>query len=141
MALQEKYQQLTEEAKQANVTDLSIQEQEGVLYISGIAPTAAIKDGLWDTYNKLDPDFASGDVVLDIKVSGMVAGNKARVTTTSSNLNIRKGPGTDQPVVGKAAHDEVVTLLSKTSDQWWLIKTNDAKEGYAFAEYLTPLTK
>ena len=67
-----------------------------------------------------------------------MAGQKAKVTTDQSNLNIRKGPGTDQPIVGKAAHNEMVTLLSKTNDQWYLIKTDAGEEGYAYAQYLTP---
>ena len=71
-------------------------------------------------------------------LSRLVAGSKVKVTTEKSNLNIRKGPGTDQPIVGKAAHHEVVTLVSRTNDQWWLVRTNDGEEGYAFAEYLTP---
>jgi uncharacterized protein YgiM (DUF1202 family) len=75
---------------------------------------------------------------MNINVSTMVAGSKALVTTKESNLNIRKGPGTDQPIVGKAAHNEVVTLVSKTNDQWWLVRTNKGEEGYASAQYLSP---
>ena len=47
------------------------------------------------------------------------------------------GPGTDQPIVGKAAHHEIVTLVSKTNDQWWLVRTDDGEEGYAYAQYLS----
>ena len=65
-------------------------------------------------------------------------GTKAKVTTESTNLNIRKGPGTDQPIAGKATHNEIVTLQSKTNDQWWLIKTDAGIEGYAYTQYLTP---
>jgi len=46
--------------------------------------------------------------------------------------------GEDQPVVGKAAHHEVVTLVSKTNDQWWLVRTDAGEEGYASAQYLSP---
>ena len=67
----------------------------------------------------------------------MAPGAKATVTTDSSNLNIRKGPGTDQPLAGKAAHGSTVTLVSKTNDQWWLIRTDNGEEGYAYAQYLT----
>jgi uncharacterized protein YgiM (DUF1202 family) len=66
------------------------------------------------------------------------AGTKAKVITDSSDLSIRKGPGTDQPIIGKAAHYEIVTLQSKTNDQWWLIKTDAGFEGYAYAQYLSP---
>ena len=56
--------------------------------------------------------------------------------TEKSNLNIRKGPGTDQPVVGKAAHHEIVTVVNQTNDQWSLIKTDKGVEGYAYSRYL-----
>ena len=60
------------------------------------------------------------------------------MVTKESNLNIRKGPGTDQPIVGKAAHNEIVTVLNQTNQQWWLIKTDGGAEGYAYSQYLTP---
>ena len=138
MALAEKYKELTEAAVASGVTSLQVREQEGVLYIDGEAPTGAVKDSLWSVYDKIDPNFMSGDVVMNINVSAMAPGAKAKVTTERSNLNIRKGPGTDQPVVGKAAHHEMVTLVSQTSELWWLIRTNDGEEGYAYAQYLTP---
>ena len=138
MALQDKYKELVDAAKAANVSDLQAREQDNVLYIDGVAPTGAVKDKLWDIYGKIDPDFRAGDVVMNINVATAVAGGKAKVTTNTSNLNIRKGPGTDQPVVGKAAHNEIVTLVSKTNDQWWLVRTDKGAEGYAFAQYLAP---
>lgn len=138
MALQDKYKELTDAATAAGVTDLQVREQDGVLYIDGVAPNGAVKDQLWDIYGKIDPDFLSGDVVMNVNVTDAAPGTKAKVTTERSNLNIRKGPGTDQPIVGKAAHHEIITLVSKTNDQWWLVRTNDGEEGYAYAQYLTP---
>lgn len=137
MALQEKYKQLTDAATAEGISNLQIREQDNVLHIDGEAPSGAAKDKLWNIYNTLDPDFRAGDLVMNINVAAG-AGTKAKVTTDSSNLNIRKGPGTDQPIVGKAAHNSTVTLLSKTNDQWWLIKTDKGEEGYAYAEYLSP---
>ena len=136
-ALQDKYKQLIDAANAAGISNLQVSEQGNVLHISGDAPTGAAKDQLWEIYGKIDPDYRAGDLILDIDVAAS-AGTKAKVTTDSSNLNIRKGPGTDQPVVGKAAHNSIVTLLSKTNDQWWLVKTDKGEEGYAYAEYLTP---
>lgn len=137
MALQDKYRELTNAATASGVTGLQVREQDGVLYVDGEAPDGKTKDALWEIYNKLDPDFRAGDLVMNINVSKMVAGAKAKVITEKSNLNIRKGPGTDQPIVGKAAHHEMVTLVSKTNDQWWLIRTDDGEEGYAYARYLS----
>jgi len=138
MALQDKYQELLNTAKTVGIANLQVREQDNVLYIDGEAPNGTAKDSLWNTYGKLDPDFRSGDVVMNINVSSMAPGGKAKVTTDQSNLNIRKGPGTDQPIVGKAAHHEIVTLVSKTNDQWWLIRTDAGEEGYAYAQYLSP---
>ncbi len=137
MALQEKYKQLTDAATASGVGNLQVREQDNVLYIDGDAPSGAVKDSLWNIYNTIDPDFRAGDLVMNINVTGIIEGSKLKVATQSSNLNIRKGPGTDQPIVGKAAHDEIVTLVSKSSDQWWLIRTDAGEEGYSYAQYLT----
>ena len=40
-----------------------------MLYIDGEAKSAADKDKLWDTYNKIDPDYRSADVVMNIEVA------------------------------------------------------------------------
>ena len=138
MTLQDKYKQLTNAALAAGVTDLQIREQDNVLYIDGTAPSGAVKDQLWNVYNTIDPDFRGGDLVLNINVGGAIDVGKLKVITEKSNLNIRKGPGTDQPLVGKAAHNEIVTLISKSSDLWWLIRTDAGEEGYAYAQYLSP---
>lgn len=135
MALQSKYQQLITAAQQAGVTGLQVKEQNNVLYIDGTAPNGAVKDQLWNIYNQIDPDYRSGDLVLNIN-SNVSSGTQAKVVTESSNLNMRKGPGTDQPIIGKAAHGETVTVISKANDQWWLVRTKDGEEGYAYAQYL-----
>jgi len=135
MALQEKYKQLIDAAKTSGVSNLQVREQNNVLYVDGETSNGQVKDNLWSIYNKIDPDFRAGDLVMNVKVS-TASGSKAKVITKTSNLNIRKGPGTDQPIVGKAAHDEVVTVLSKSNDQWSLIKTDEGEEGYVYSQYL-----
>ena len=138
MALTDKYKQLTDAATAAGISDLNVREQDGILYIDGTAPSGAVKDQLWNTYGSIDPNFTAGDLILNITVSTNADVTKVKVTTDSSNLNIRKGPGTDQPIVGKAAHDEIITLISKTNNQWWLVRTENNEEGYAYAQYLSP---
>lgn len=140
MALQDKYKELIDTATTAGVNGLNVREQDGVLYIDG-ETSGAVKQQLWDTYERLDPNYASGDLVMNINsVAGIPEGAKLKVTTNSSNLNIRKGPSTNDDIIGKAARHEVVTLVSKANDQWWLIKTDDGEEGYSFTQYLTPLS-
>jgi hypothetical protein len=139
MILNEKYKELTDAATAAGVQNLNIQEQDGVLYVNGDA-TGAVKQQLWDIYEKIDPDFVSGDLVLNINsVAGIAEGAKLKVTTNRTNLNIRKGPGTDHDIIGKAARHEIVTLVKKENDQWWVIKTDDGEEGYCYTQYLTPV--
>lgn len=139
MGLLDKYKTLLDTAKASGIPDLQYAEQEGVLQIRGTAPNADTKNKLWDVYNQIDPNFLSGDVVMNIDVSSAVEGSRVRVATQESNLNIRKGPGTDQPIVGKAAKGEVIILISRANDQWWLVRTKDGEEGYCYAQYLEPV--
>lgn len=137
MALEEKYAELINAATAASVAELAVREQDNVLYIDGVAPTGAVKDELWATYERLDPEFRSADVVMNINVSPAEPGTQFKVTTESSNLNIRKGPGTDQQIIGKAAHHSIVSLLSRHSDDWSLIRSEEGVEGYCSTKYLT----
>ena len=109
------------------------------MHITGEAPTAAVKDNLWSIYGKLDPNYLSGDVVMNITAATATEGARLKVVTDSSNLNIRKGPGTEEELVGKAPHDGIVTLIRKYDDQWWIVKTENGVEGYAYAQYLRPV--
>ncbi len=136
MALADKYKALTDAAGNAGVKDLAVREADGILYIDGTVADGATKDSLWEIYNEIDPNFATGDLVLNINVSIDAAVTHAKVVTESGNLNIRKGPGTDQPIVGKAAHGEVITLVNRSNDLWWLVRTNKGEEGYCYAQYL-----
>ncbi|MEO7444681.1 MAG: SH3 domain-containing protein [Ferruginibacter sp.] len=136
MSVQDKYRSLTDQAKQLEINNLSVREQDNVLYIDGTAPNGAAKDALWQTYEGIDPNFAGGDLVMNVKVADNAGTTEAKVITESSNLNIRKGPGTDQEVVGKASHGETVNVVSKSNDQWWLVRTKDGEEGYCYARYL-----
>lgn len=140
MALQDKYKSLTDAAVSANVSNLQVREQDGILYLDGTAPSGAVKDQLWDIYNTIDPNYATGDLVLNVNVAIDVTVTQVKVVTESSNLNIRKGPGTDQPIVGKAAHNEIITLVNRSNEQWWLVRTNDGEEGYCYAQYLSPVS-
>ncbi|MDR1860234.1 MAG: LysM peptidoglycan-binding domain-containing protein [Bacteroidales bacterium] len=67
MSLKDKYSELIAEAQAAKVSDLSITESDGVLYVNG-ATSALVKDRLWKIYDKIDPDMRSADLVLDISV-------------------------------------------------------------------------
>lgn len=139
MSLQSKYAPLIQEAQSMNANNLHVREQDNVLYIDGEVASGEMKDRLWNVYDSLDPNFRSADVVMNITVSPNAPFNQMKVTTQSSNLNVRKGPGTDQPIVGKAPHDSVVTYLSRYNDDWYLIRTAEGVEGYCSTAYLTAI--
>ena len=137
MALQDKYAELLQTASTLGVANLASTEQTGVLHVSGTAKSTADYDALWALYAKIDPNMASGDLMMNIDIKAD-AGAQLKVTTDSSNLNIRSTPSTEGDIIGKAAHDEIVTLVEKTDDSWWKIRTKDGEEGYAYAQYLSP---
>jgi uncharacterized protein YgiM (DUF1202 family) len=137
MALQEKYAALVAKANELGVGGLSVAEVDGVLHVAGTTKSTADYDTLWAVYNQIDPAM-SGDLVMNLDIKAD-AGAQLEVTTENSNLNIRATPSTDGEVVGKAGHGEVVTLVEKTDDSWWKVRTKDGEEGYAYAQYLSPL--
>lgn len=70
MVLSQKYQELINTAKSSGTANLQVREQNNVLYIDGEVTSEATKQKLWDLYNKIDPDYRSGDLVMNLKVAG-----------------------------------------------------------------------
>lgn len=66
MSLQEKYQSLIDLANQSGISGLNVTEGDGFIKIEGSAPSAAVKQQLWDEYNRIDPEYRSGDMVLEV---------------------------------------------------------------------------
>lgn len=64
--LMEKYQSLIDMANQLGISGFNVVESDGVLKVDGVAGTAEAKQQLWDEYARLDPDYRSGDVVMNI---------------------------------------------------------------------------
>jgi nucleoid-associated protein YgaU len=69
MSLLDKYRELTDLAANLGLADLQVREQDNVLYVDGTAKSADDKEKLWDAYGKIDPDFRSADVVMNIAVT------------------------------------------------------------------------
>lgn len=136
MSLQDKYASVVSAAQSAGLSDLSVQEQDGVLYITGKASNSASKDSVWNALGAIDSSYTATDINIDVQVSGLATGTSLTVETDESNLNIRQEPSTEASIVGKAAKGEVVTLVEQSSDDWWKIKTKDGEEGYAYSRYL-----
>lgn len=136
MSLQDKYAGVVSAAQGAGLSDLNIQEQDGILYITGGASNSAAKDAIWNALGAVDPNYTATDINIDVQVSGLAVGAALTVATDESNLNIRQEPSTDASILGKAAKGSTVTLIEQSSDDWWKVKTADGVEGYAYARYL-----
>jgi len=90
MSLQEKYQGILELANQ-NGTTYNLSEADGVLHIDGNAPSEEAKQQLWDKYNEIDPDYKSGDMMLNITVgAGAAAGGGGHTYTVEAGDNLSK---------------------------------------------------
>jgi nucleoid-associated protein YgaU len=68
--LQQKYQDLVRTAQSSGTANLQVREQNNVLYIDGQVPSENIKQQLWDMYGRIDPDYRSGDLVMNLTVAG-----------------------------------------------------------------------
>ena len=86
MALQDKYRELVTTAQSAGVSNLQVREQDRVLYIDGVASSEEIKKRLWDIYGKIDPDYRSADLVMNIKVIQGTGGTKEYEVVSGDNL-------------------------------------------------------
>ena len=105
--LRDKYQSLITMAEGSGVADLNIQEQDDVLHIHGTAPSEAVKQQLWDEYNRLDPDMRSGDVVLNLDVA---AGSETIYTVVSGDSLSKiatKYPGVTWQQIFEANRDQI----------------------------------
>lgn len=108
MTLQEKYASLLDQAKSNGVTELQVTEENGVLHVNGTAPTNAVKDQLWSTYEKLDPDMRANDLVLNISVTGGGAEQEYEVKPGDSLSKIAKNyPGLTWQKIYEANKDQI----------------------------------
>jgi uncharacterized protein YgiM (DUF1202 family) len=120
-----------------NIPNLGCSMEKGVLTVTGTVPDgptaeaaiAALKKapGVIEIKNYLEvEDLTSRRIMM-------------RVATKTSNLNIRKGPGTQYDIIGKAAHDSQVQLIKKMYNGWYYIKSADGTEGFCSTDYLAQI--
>ena len=105
--LRDKYQSLIAMAEGNGVADLNIQEHDNVLHIAGTAPSEAVKQQLWDEYNRLDPDMRSGDVVMNLEVA---AGSEVFYTVVAGDSLSKiatKYPGVTWQKIFEANRDQI----------------------------------
>ena len=89
MSVQEKYQSLLELAN-SNGTTYELSEGNGVLHINGTAPSDEAKQQLWAEYERLDPDFQSSDLILNITTGSDQGSAGSRTYTVASGDSLSK---------------------------------------------------
>ncbi|MGG2466565.1 SH3 domain-containing protein [Paraclostridium bifermentans] len=68
---------------------------------------------------------------------GWVSGDytaKEKATVTATELNVRKGPSTENDKIGSLANGTVVEVLEHEND-WYKVKLDDNKEGWICGDY------
>ena len=68
MGLKEKYKAVIDIANDGAATELKVEEKNNVLYITG-KTSEAVKQKMWDTYEKIDPDMRAGDLMLNVEAT------------------------------------------------------------------------
>jgi nucleoid-associated protein YgaU len=105
--LQDKYSTLIDLAGSLGLEGFNVNEGDGVLHIEGTAASAAEKQQLWDEYARLDPDFRSGDLVLNI-----TSPESSTTTYTVQSGDTLSKIGSNYGVSWKAIFDANTDVLS-----------------------------
>jgi nucleoid-associated protein YgaU len=106
MSLQDKYKELTDLASSLGISNLQVREQDNVLYIDGTAKSAADKEKVWEAYGKIDPDYRSADVVMNIAVAEG-ATTEYTVASGDSLSKIGKAHGVSWQAIYEANKDVI----------------------------------
>jgi nucleoid-associated protein YgaU len=103
MSVQEKYASLLELANSTG-TSYELAEGDGVLHITGTAPSEDVKAQLWAEYERLDPEYRSGDLILNISTGSGDAGGGLNMYTVESGDSLSK-IGAKYGISWKAIYD------------------------------------
>ncbi len=87
MALTEKYQPLIDLANQLGISGLNVTEGDGFLKMEGAAASAEAKQQLWDEYNRIDPEYRSGDMVLNVTAPEAASSDTSYTVQSGDSLS------------------------------------------------------
>src|SRR5436190_10069052 len=107
MALQQKYQELIGAAQSAGVANLQVREQDNVLYIDGQVPSQAVQKQLFDIYNKIDPDYRAGDLILNLTVAPQAKEEEYEVVKGDNLSKIANKYGLSWKDIYEANRDQI----------------------------------
>lgn len=120
-----------------SIPNLGCSLEKGVLSVTGTVPDGATAEAAVAALKKAP---GVSEVKNYLVVEDLTSKNiKMKVVTKSSNLNIRKGPGTQFDIVGKAAHNSEVQLIKKMYNGWYYIKSANGVFGFCSTEFLAQI--
>lgn len=137
--LEETTSPVTAALNKVGLTTITPSAQSGDISLTGTAANAQEAQNAIDIAKAVNGVTSVASAITVNGVAHVGSGAKLKVDTISSNLNIRDEPGMNGNIIGKAAHEEIVTLIEKTASDWWKIRTDDGEEGYAASEYLAAI--
>lgn len=116
------------------IENLQVVDNNGNVTVTGVAQTGEAAAKITELLTIKGINAAS--INNSISVADLTSLNlKYKVATNSSNLNCRKGPSTDNEIVGKFSKGAIVSLVQKYNDTWHKVK-NEEIEGYCHTDYL-----
>jgi len=119
-----------------NVPGLAYSMVGGILTVTGVIPEGPVAERIVDALRR-----APGvkEVRNYMEVEDLTSKHiMMKVVTKSSNLNIRKGPGTQFDIIGKAAHHSNVQLIKRMYNGWYYIRSANGVEGFCSTDFLAP---
>lgn len=130
-------------ATNQNGTNIGVSVTDNVATISGVVEDMATKqkigasvlavEGIKSVVNNIKVVKPAPVVVAPVVVEKT---GQLNVATRKGKLNIHSKPGVQELVIAVVSHGETLTLVDKTSEQWWLVRTEGGLEGYCNAPYL-----
>jgi polyisoprenyl-teichoic acid--peptidoglycan teichoic acid transferase len=84
-----------------------------------------------DSGQQVQADGSSSDSRSD------TSGNQGRsMVVTGVYVNVRRGPGLDQPIIGKVYQGDMVQVVSSTANGWSQVILPDGTQGYVASQFL-----
>ncbi|MGQ9815378.1 MAG: SH3 domain-containing protein, partial [Candidatus Roseilinea sp.] len=107
-----------------------------------VTPLGKSADGLWwkINYNGIEAyiyaEYAVAGGVYSPAASAPSSGN-GTATVTSDFLNVRSGPGLNNPIIGRLSGGQTVTVLGRSADGAWLRINYNGNQAFVYAAYTT----
>ena len=129
--------------EQANfgIQNMQVVNEQGNATVSGSVDDGSILEKVNDF---LAAQAGVSTVSNNIEIADISAqGNKCKVVTKGSNLNVRAGASTTDDIVGRYANDSEVLLVRRYNSTWHQVRGKGIKgnevEGYCHTDYLNAL--